>query len=147
MDSFYYTDFAGETRGPVTLEDLRALAASGVVNSTSMVAAVGSQQWSPINALVPEVPPAPGSVTEPLAIWSLCLSLGGVLCCGIISSVPGIICGHISLSRIARQPNLQGRAFALAGTIIGYVITVFWLLYLLLFGGLAVFGAFAEKLK
>ncbi len=146
MDSFYYTDVAGETRGPVSLEDLRALAASGVVDSNSMVAAVGSQQWSPINALVPEIPPGPGTATEPLAIWSLVLSIVGMVGCCFFTSIPAVICGHIALSRIGKRSFVQGRGLALAGTIIGYVVTAFWALYLLFFGGMALFGAFSEHM-
>lgn len=55
--------------------------------------------------------------TDPLAIWSLVLSL--------LVSVAGIVCGHIALARI-RRTGEDGRGIALAGTIVGYVVTGLW---------------------
>jgi hypothetical protein len=58
--------------------------------------------------------------TNTLAIVALVLSL--------TVSLGGIICGHIALSQIKRTGE-GGHGLALAGTIIGYVITGFWVLY------------------
>jgi len=65
------------------------------------------------------VPLAPRMNT--MAIVALVLSL--------TVSVGGIICGHIALSQIKRTGE-SGRGLALAGTIIGYVFTGFWVLYI-----------------
>jgi hypothetical protein len=58
--------------------------------------------------------------TNTLAIVALVLSL--------TVSLGGIICGHIALSQIKRTGE-GGHGLALAGTIIGYVLTGFWVLY------------------
>jgi hypothetical protein len=75
--------------------------------------------------------------TEPLAIWSLVLSLVGLFCCGFVFGVPGIVCGHLALSKIQKEPALQGHGLAVAGLVIGYVAVGFWLLYIVFFGGAA----------
>lgn len=62
---------------------------------------------------------APQGRTNTLAIVALIL--------GIVVPIGGIICGHIALSQIKRTGE-QGRGLALAGTIIGYVLTVLGIL-------------------
>ena len=72
--------------------------------------------------------------TEPLAIWSFVLSLLGLLCCGFVLGVPGVICGHLALSKLQKDRQLQGKGLATAGLIIGYVAIACWIIYLALFG-------------
>lgn len=83
--------------------------------------------------------PVPSGQTEPLAIWSLVLSLVGLLafCCGPVLGVAGVICGHLALSKMRTRPELQGRGLAIAGLIIGYFAALSWLVYVIFFGGLA----------
>lgn len=88
--------------------------------------------------------------TEPLAIWSLILSIVGLLgfCCGgPVLGIAGVICGHLALSKINANPHLQGRGLALAGLIIGYLSVVSWALYLIFFGGLAALGGIMESVN
>lgn len=84
------------------------------------------------------VSPVPTSVakTEPLAIWSLVLSVLSLVCCGFILGIPAVICGHLALSKFQREPHLQGKGLAIAGLVIGYVAVAFWLIYVVFFGGL-----------
>jgi hypothetical protein len=69
---------------------------------------------------------APGQRTNVLAIVALIL--------GIVVPIGGIICGPIALGQIKRTGE-NGRGLAMAGLIIGIVIT---LAYILLFIGLIV---------
>ena len=140
---YYYTDIGNRAVGPVSIEQLRALAASGTVNASTMVAAVGSQQWVPIGTVVHVGPAAPASRggLEPLALWSFILSLVSLLCCGLIVAIPGIVCGHLALSKIGRNPHLDGRGLSIAGLVIGYISAVGWFLYMVFFGGLAILQA------
>lgn len=55
--------------------------------------------------------------TSGLAVASLILSLVGPL-----GSLPAIICGHLALRKIKREPALKGYGLGLAGLIIGYVV-------------------------
>jgi hypothetical protein len=113
----------------------------------------GMANWEPLSqfpefaeAAAPAVPPVqPGAATtstpvvktEPLAIWSLVLSLLGLFCCGFVLGIGGVVCGHLALSKLQREPQLQGRGLATAGLIIGYLAIVFWVMYVVFFGGLS----------
>lgn len=131
--NYYYTDKSNQTQGPISVEQLQALVDAGRVNSNTMVVPVGGQQWSPIKTIIPSVGQGSVSNTETLAGWSFGLSLGGLLCCAF-ASIPAIVCGHISLSRFRDNPMLEGKGFAIAGLIIGYLnilltiaaIVIFW---------------------
>jgi len=65
-------------------------------------------------------PPVPKSQTN--AILALVLSLVGFATCGV-TSIVGIIFGHIALGKIKRGEE-EGHGMALAGVIVGYVVTV-----------------------
>lgn len=145
--NYYYTDSNNQTQGPVSLDQLRSLALSGTLNASTMIAPVGSQQWSPIGTLIPTVAPASNSPNEPLAMWSFALGLISVFCCGFIVAIPAIICGHLALSSIRNKPHLQGKGFAIAGLIIGYVALAGWLFYMAFFGGIAFLTGIAEGMK
>lgn len=47
-------------------------------------------------------------------------------CCGLITplfvgSIAGIVCGHMALGELRRQPALRGRALAVWGLVVGYL--------------------------
>lgn len=74
----------------------------------------------------PPLPSASGQVypqkTSALAIWSLVLGILGLTCFTIFTGIPGLICGHMALSRIKRSGGtLGGQGLAIAGTIMGYM--------------------------
>jgi hypothetical protein len=57
--------------------------------------------------------------TEPLAVWSLVLSVMGLGCC-FPAAIAGVICGRRALSKIGVRTDVGGRGLAVAGVIIGY---------------------------
>jgi len=61
----------------------------------------------------------------------------GLVCCGFVLGIPGVICGHLALSKLQKAPQLQGKSLATAGLIIGYVAIAFWVVYVVFFGGLS----------
>ena len=80
---------------------------------------------------------------EPLAIWSFVLALLSLFCCGGLTAIPAVICGHLALSRIGKPARKAGRGLAIAGLIIGYLGIVWFLLVLIWFlflGGLGLLG-------
>jgi hypothetical protein len=81
----------------------------------------------------------PAQRTNVLAIVALIL--------GIVVPIGGIICGHIALSQIKRTGE-NGRGLALAGTIIGYVLTVLGIIvfiaYIALFAALVSNGTISS---
>jgi hypothetical protein len=149
--NYYYTDSANQPRGPVSLEDLRGLAHTGHLNRGTMVAAVGTSQWIPLASVLPDVALSLAGRTDPLAVWSLVLGIAGLvacwLCCGPLLSIPALITGHISLSKIKRDPQLEGRGLAIAGLITGYAAMALFLLYVFLVGGVAFLEGFTKALE
>lgn len=126
--------------------------APGAASPAASTPAAPTPSAAPAPTAAPSAPVVPTTVvvaapTEPLAIWSLVLSLVGLLgfCCGgPILGIAGIVCGHLGLSKINANPQLQGRGLAMAGLIIGYIAVVSWALYLLFFGGLAALTSMME---
>ena len=114
--------------------------------SPSVPAATGPAVAGPVTAV-----PAPSAPTEPLAIWSLVLSLLSFcgFCCTpvVLTGIGGVVCGHMALSKIGTRQDVQGRGLAIAGLIIGYFTIVGWLLWVLLFGGLAVMQGIMESIS
>jgi len=68
--------------------------------------------------------------TSALAIWSLVLGiLSIVMCLGIFSGIPAVICGHMAHSRIKKSGGTEGGGgMAIAGLITGYVGNLFGLI-------------------
>jgi hypothetical protein len=76
----------------------------------------GAAQEAPKPAWGAKAAPPPPKKTSLLAIAALvCSLLGG------IGAIPGIICGHLARTRIARDRSLKGAGLALAGLIISYL--------------------------
>lgn len=66
--------------------------------------------------------------TAPIAIWSLVLSILGIIPLGLLASIPAIICGHLALPRIRKSAGaLGGHGLAVAGLVIGYIGLAFQL--------------------
>ncbi len=64
------------------------------------------------------------SKTSTLAVWSLTLGIMSVAmpCLSIFTVIPGIICGHMGLSRINKSGGmLTGNGLAIAGLITSYI--------------------------
>ena len=56
-----------------------------------------------------------------LANASLILGIFGLICLGLFTGIPAIICGHIARGNIKREPlKYNGAGAALAGLILGY---------------------------
>ena len=63
-----------------------------------------------------------------MAIWGLCVSALGVVCCGPLFSTVGLILCLVALFQINRDPNQAGRSLAIIGiilAIIGYALFAF----------------------
>ncbi|HEU0206845.1 MAG TPA: DUF4190 domain-containing protein [Pseudolysinimonas sp.] len=85
-------------------------------------------QPNPYAQPVPYAQPAPyGAAGYAYAPRTNTLAIVGFVLSFFVS-VAGIICSHIALGQIKRTGE-GGRGLALAGVIIGYVITGFWVLY------------------
>ena len=130
-----------------TVPGVSATPASAMPSSAPPQTASSSP--APVVAATPAVM-VPPRKTEQLAVLSLILSILGLcgFCCGFFmtAAIAGIVCGHIALSRIKTNPELDGHGLAMAGLIIGYVAVAGWLTWILLFGGLAALQGISESM-
>ncbi|MFL6520937.1 MAG: DUF4190 domain-containing protein [Chthoniobacterales bacterium] len=160
----------GKELGVFSLEEVNHQVAAGTLRLTDQAWYEGAPGWIALSS-VPGVSAAPASVapqvsptsvattpgvvvpqrkSEQLAVLSLIFSILGLcgFCCGffVTAAIAGIVCGHIALSRIKANPELEGHSLAKAGLIIGYVAVAGWLTWILLFGGLAVLQGISESM-
>src|SRR5437763_5418754 len=162
----------GKELGVFSLEEINRQLGAGTLRLTDQAWYEGAAGWAalstvpgvsatpastvaPVSPVVPITAPAPGALvpqrkSEQLAVLSLIFSILGLcgFCCGffLTAAIAGIICGHIALSRIKANPELEGHGLAMAGLVIGYVAIAGWLVWVLLFGGLAVLQGISESL-
>lgn len=71
----------------------------------------------PLQSPPPHTPPR----TSPLAIVSLICGIVSYFCLSLLGSIPAVVCGHMAMGQIRRDPNTGGRGLALAGLILGYI--------------------------
>jgi hypothetical protein len=142
MQIYTYRD--NQQLGPFTEADIKDKLASGAISLQDNVWWEGQAGWTPLGqsslaatlaptspASAPRVPAlgasavvaAPVQETSKLAIWALvCGCLSFFL--SLLTSIPAIILGHLSLSQIKSHPGMKGQGMALAGLIIGYINTL-----------------------
>ena len=136
----------GKEYGPISLDQLQQWIAQGRVNAQTRVQGPDSTDWKMASEF-PElgsalgstgIPPAspppllPSQIVEQakgLAIASFVLGLTSiVLCLGVLTGIPAVICGHIAHNRSRHLPARYGGAgLAIAGLVMGYaslIITV-----------------------
>jgi type II secretory pathway pseudopilin PulG len=127
----------GQQLGPFPEAKVAEMLKDGQAAPTDPAWSEGMETWRPLSTFaqfrsatgvpppVPEPAPAPPALrkTEPLSIWSLVLGILSIVGCafgGFLSAIPAVICGHIGLSRIKRDPSLDGKGMAITGLITGY---------------------------
>jgi MFS family permease len=82
----------------------------------------------------------PHRETNNYALMSLIFSVAGVLCG--VSAIAGVVMGHIARRQIKREPGrYDGAGMALAGLIVGWIITGLLILYLLFIVTMLILGA------
>ena len=138
--------------GPVTAEELRGWIAEGRANGQTLAQIEGGA-WKPLstypeftqalNALPgpPSFVPTAVSVgprpTNGMAIASLILGLFsvtvGLLCCGPLFAILGIIFGAVALAQI-KKTQQSGRGMAITGVALSVCGLIFSLAFLMAFG-------------
>ena len=162
----------GKQLGIFSLEEINRQLAAGTLNLSDQAWYEGVAGWAALSTVpgvsaasapgsAPQISPAPvpgvpmtlspQKKTEPLAIMSLVFSGIAIcgFCCGlfIVAAIAGVVCGHLALSKIKANPELEGHGLAMSGIIIGYVAIGLVLIRVLFFGGLAALGAFSHALS
>jgi uncharacterized protein DUF4190/uncharacterized protein DUF4339 len=155
----------GKQLGVFSLDEINRQLAAGTLSPSDQAWYEGAAGWAALSTVpgvtaaapstTPQISPAPmpnAAVTlapqkkvEPLAIASLVLSGIAIcgFCCGLflLAAVAGVVCGHLALSKIKANPELEGHGLAMSGIIIGYVAIGLVLIRILFFGGLAALSA------
>jgi type II secretory pathway pseudopilin PulG len=128
----------GNQLGPFSESQVSEMLRSGQVAGTDLAWSEGMETWKPLSSFAQlqasagGPPPIPGQApalppqrrTESLSIWSLVLGIISIVGCsvgGFLAGIPAVICGHVGMSRIKRDPSLDGKGMALAGLITGYI--------------------------
>lgn len=62
--------------------------------------------------------------TSGLATTSLVLGILSIICCGALTGIPAVICGHIARGKIKQDPSLKGDGLAVTGLALGYLSLV-----------------------
>jgi hypothetical protein len=140
--------------GPYDIAQVTQMLQSGILEKYDLYWHEGMLDWAPAGSLLNQslklepahqtetkIPPTASfqashnmhqpmqGGSEPLATWSLVLGLLGLFCLGMLAGIPAIVCGHLAISNINRNPVLLGRGSATAGLILGYLGTIFWILF------------------
>ncbi|MEV0164118.1 DUF4190 domain-containing protein [Nonomuraea fuscirosea] len=76
----------------------------------------------------------PPRSTNGMAVASLVLGIIGLVACGL-TSIPGVILGHVALNRIKRTGE-EGSGMAVGGLVTSYITVAIWVLCWLIFGGM-----------
>jgi hypothetical protein len=71
---------------------------------------------------------------DSLPLISLLVTIFGFFVAGFIGPLIGVILGHVSLSRLRRSGQEQGKGLAVASLVLGYLMLVIGLLLLILLG-------------
>jgi hypothetical protein len=88
------------------------------------------------NPAAPSLAPQSQALSQ-LCLWSLILGIVSMACCGFLTAIPAIVCGHMGLSAVGDGSGpLRGRAFAIAGLVMGYLSLVLSCLSSLLLGAM-----------
>jgi len=129
----------GKQYGPVSLEQVRKWVAEGRVNAQTKIREASATEWQSasevpeVNALLvahraalPPLEPARGAPGNQkrsgLAITSFVFGILSMLCLGLFTGLPAIICGHVAHRRSRRSPDQYGgRGLAIAGFVMGYI--------------------------
>jgi|GEM_PF-2153733 len=149
MADYYYTDANRQPAGPVPYEELKDMFELGRLADGALAAEVGASEWQPVASMfgqpvtgqvgysappvspTSQAGPAPDPF-EPLAGWAFGLGLASwVLCLGCLSGIPGIILGHMALSKMKRTGNKNQAALVLSiiGLVASYISTIGAILY------------------
>jgi hypothetical protein len=127
--SWYYAA-SGVKNGPVSEDDLRALAASGRLLPTDLVWSEGMTDWLPA-ASIPGLLPAGAPGGDPALRWLLPVGRSGwAIAAGYLGifSLLGIfapfavVAGILGLRHIKQNPHLGGRGRAIFGIVMGGLV-------------------------
>jgi hypothetical protein len=148
--------------GPVTADEVRAWIAEGRANGQTLARLEGGP-WKPLSTFLefagslgatpqapPAVPLAQASVrgraaeTNSMAVAGLVMGILsvtiGLVCCGLLFNILGIIFSSVALSQLKRSPGHQtGRNLAIIGLILSLLGLGIQIFIIVVFGAMGLF--------
>ena len=145
--------------GPVSADEVRAWIAEGRANGQTLARLEGGA-WKPLSTFpefaatlgaapqpAPPVPLAQASLTgrapktNGMAVAGLVMGILsttiGLVCCGLVFNILGIIFSSVALSQIKRSPAQQaGRNLAIIGLVLSLLGLVFQIIIIVVFGAM-----------
>jgi hypothetical protein len=145
--------------GPVAADEVRAWIAEGRANGQTLSRLEGGP-WKPLSTFpefvgslgtapqpAPPVPLAQASLTgrapetNSMAVAGLVMGIlsmtVGLVCCGLLFNILGIIFSSVALSQIKRSPAQQaGRNLAIIGLVLSLLGLVFQIIIIVVFGAM-----------
>lgn len=142
----WYFSRNGQQAGPIPLEALQNMYATGQVQPNDLVWTEGMPQWLPA-ASVPAVTgagaaPAPAPQVSPMGYYNpnargsganfrdkaktaMILGILSLTCCGFFTGIPALIIGNNAMKNMKSSGNLDGHGMAMAGFVMG-IISIAW---------------------
>jgi hypothetical protein len=145
MNQWYYGEH-GQQFGPVSDPEMRTMIAAGRISAQTVVWRDGMPAWRPLaevaelspGAYVGAMPMMPPVITPSTSLASASLVFGifgFLLAClwlGYLLGIPAVICGHMALAQIRKDPlRVGGRGMAVAGLVLGYLLSLFMLVVMI----------------
>ena len=158
----YHIARDGQQLGQFSEEELSSGLFDGRYLTTDLAWREGMAEWRPLGEIMGQgvtvlrqsaasgvrMPSSGGSQAPGTAVASLVLGIVSLVTCwlGFIFAIPGIICGHLALSRIRQSgETMGGRGMALAGLIMSYVAPVLMIIAIFASLGMGAIGKVSEK--
>ena len=154
--------------GPVAADEVRAWIAEGRANGQTLARLEGGP-WKPLSTLpefaaalgaapqpAPPVPLAQASLTgrapetNGLAVAGLVMGILsttiGLVCCGLVFNILGIIFSSVALSQIKRSPGQQtGRNLAMVGLVLSLLGMAFQIVIIVVFGAMGLLKQIMQR--
>ena len=155
----------GKQYGPISSETIQQWILEGRANADTRVQPEGAAEWSSIGQMpefasllskpAPPTPAGPGTMgapmsfapkpaTNPMAltgmILGICSLTFGLLCCGTLMAIAGIVFSAVGLSQISKNPGQGGKGMAIAGLITSILGLIIGVILGLLFGLMGLVG-------
>ena len=145
--------------GPVSADEVRAWIAEGRANGQTLARLEGGP-WKPLSTFpefvgslgatpqpAPPLPLAQASFsgrapeTNSMAVAGLVMGIlsmtVGLVCCGLVFNILGVIFSSVALSQIKRSPGQQaGRNLAIIGLVLSLLGLVFQIIIIIVFGAM-----------
>ena len=154
--------------GPVAADEVRAWITEGRANGQTLARFEGGP-WKPLSTFpefagslsaapqpAPPVPLAQASLagrapeTNSMAVAGLVMGLlsmtVGLVCCGLVFNILGIIFSSVALSQIKKSPVRQtGRNLAIVGLVLSLLGLAFQIIILIVFGAMGILKEIIER--